>query len=662
MERLEERRFLSVAVGPTVIGPTAGGSAGGSAGASVASALDPGFGYGGMVTTSVLDAFNTHHFDGADGATDGVELPDGKLLVAGTADSNSALALLRYNPDGSLDGSFGVGGQSVHDYGTNQVGWVTSVRMQDGKILVGGYGKAESSPVKGFVRRFNADGTPDASFGDNGVALFDYETRSSVSRIAVAPDGGIIAAGTIGYADESDEDFAVARLTPDGQRDLDFGENGFAVLDLGGLDSLGDMAVQPDGKIVVGGASKVAPATGNAWRDSGMWLARYRADGSIDGSFGEGGIVHLTAGAPTRVARLAIDSAGSVVAAGPLVSSPSAVSNDVLIAKFTPSGRPDASFGENGRLVSPAATNVVGLNVDADSNILLSAFRVDVRNDREVGGRNVFALYASDGSASPALGAGGQYVVRYPTNDRLAFAAVVAPPRLYVLGSGATTNQQGLNSYGFKVAAFDLGKLNRQTSGKLVKPVVGKGVVKLSAGSGALNVKGSIYNDLIQLDRVGAKVRVMVNGKAASFALAKVRSIRIEGGDGDDAIVINAGVRGGAVYGGDGNDTILGGNGHDRLYGQDGDDTLDGRVGHDRVYGGRGHDSLFGGDPPAGANGGSDGNDSLLGGDGDDALRPGPGGDLGDGGADLDRVLTASRPGSSVQYFFSTTRGIEQFI
>jgi hypothetical protein len=152
-------------------------------------------------------------------------------------------------------------------------------------------------------------------------------------------------------------------------------------------------------------------------------------------------------------------------------------------------------------------------------------------------------------------------------------------------------------------------------------------------GNGALLVTGTSRDDVITLSLNAPalnRLSVDVNGSARSFALSGVRSIRVEGGSGDDDIELDQGngqIRVPAtLIGGSGDDTLFGGAGNDNLQGQAGDDRVRGQAGNDSLSGGTGDDDL----------GGGNGNDRLEGHDGHDELEGDAGNDTLSGSAGVD--------------------------
>ena len=186
--------------------------------------------------------------------------PDGKILATGY--TRSGLVLIRYNADGTRDTSFGDDGMVVH--GDNA--FLTSMVLQaDGRIV------ATASTPTGFVlARYTPAGAPDDTFGADGKVRTD-----SAAAVAVQPDRRIVVAGARGSQDGGD--FGLARYKPDGTLDADFGDDGEVRTDFLDADAAHAVAIQSDGGIVAAGA-----ATTKTTREGGFALARYTAGGALD--------------------------------------------------------------------------------------------------------------------------------------------------------------------------------------------------------------------------------------------------------------------------------------------------------------------------------------------------------------------------------------------
>src|SRR5947199_876603 len=198
--------------------------------------LDPTFGTDGKVLTD---------FDHSTDIADAVAIQaDGKSVVVGTTYINNDFsgedfAVARYNPDGTLDKTFGVGGKVQTDF-PGLAAVASSVVIQpDGKIVVAGGAFPLFTFLGDFkVVRYNPNGSLDTSFGDGGIVTTTFPEGSYAFALALQSDGKIIAAGTVfvdfNPGDMSDTDFALARYNPDGSLDRTFGNGGNGTTDFFG--------------------------------------------------------------------------------------------------------------------------------------------------------------------------------------------------------------------------------------------------------------------------------------------------------------------------------------------------------------------------------------------------------------------------------------------
>ena len=215
--------------------------------------LDTSFGGAGYVITSLSTS--------RDIAEAVLIQPDGKIVATGAANLNRSqgpeyTALVRYNPDGSLDGSFGRDGKAEEESGS----WGPSVAIQaDGKLVV----------VYGGVARYDSNGSPDTGFGTNGKKILpDFSPRV----VLVQPDRRLVVAGEFYPQNQNYPDFHVARLQPDGSIDASFGDGGQVNTDLGtnSYEDVQAAALQSNRRIVVAG--RTAP---DSQSPSDFALVRY---------------------------------------------------------------------------------------------------------------------------------------------------------------------------------------------------------------------------------------------------------------------------------------------------------------------------------------------------------------------------------------------------
>jgi uncharacterized delta-60 repeat protein len=236
-----------------------------------------------------------------DGANAVAVQPDGQILAAGFAETTPGhffdFALVRYNPDGTLDRSFGNNGIVTTDFGSESEA-ATAVAIQpDGKIVAIG----SSLQIGGLLARYNPDGTLDHTFGGGGKVISNVQAIGN--GVAITPGGTILVAGTRGGP--KGDDPSVASYAPNGSLNLGFGQGGVAQADLSGRDDFGeDLLVKPNGDITVVGSAASSTVTD-------MALVRFTPNGTLDTSLsadisGFGDFGHA----------LAIDAQGRIVAAG----------------------------------------------------------------------------------------------------------------------------------------------------------------------------------------------------------------------------------------------------------------------------------------------------------------------------------------------------------
>ena len=309
--------------------------------------LDPLFGSGGMVMTDLGKS--------TDIANAVAIQADGKSVVVGTTYRNNDFSdedfvVTRYNTDGMLDNTFGNRGKVRTDFPGLAAVPSSVVIQPDGKIVVAGGAFPLFTFIGNFkVARYNPNGSLDTSFGDGGIVTTIFPAGSYASDVALQSDGKIIAAGTVFVdfiiGESSDTDFALARYNPDGTPDATFGNNGQVATDfLGFEDDAFSILIQPDGKIVAVGSAN-DPATFYDFA-----AARYLSNGAIDTTFGVAGKVRTDFGDQNfdRARSAALQPDGRIVAAGFAISHGGGVQN-FAVARYTSNGVLDTTFSRDGR-------------------------------------------------------------------------------------------------------------------------------------------------------------------------------------------------------------------------------------------------------------------------------------------------------------------------
>jgi uncharacterized delta-60 repeat protein len=243
--------------------------------------LNQGFGAGGITITPSFSDSSGNTFTNPAGASVAVDR-HGRIVVSGTATNSTTFAstalLVRYNPDGSVDQSFGFQGAVTNVFnvpGTNDIVPIglranSLVVLPNDSIIVSGDGGLVEGFGIGFaVEAFNADGSPDERFGSHGITLYSpppsYFALFNATGLAVQTNGDIIMVGTtdfflsfgqIGNPGFTDTHFAMIRLTPDGNFDPSFGNNGVVTQTFPNPEDFVfpiSVALTPNGDIVTGG-------------------------------------------------------------------------------------------------------------------------------------------------------------------------------------------------------------------------------------------------------------------------------------------------------------------------------------------------------------------------------------------------------------------------
>jgi len=353
---------------------------------------------------------------------------------------------------GLLDKSFGTGGLVMESGQPGQITHASDVITQpDGRILLAG---ADTSGARIF--RYEPDGSPDPTFGDNGSVTFGPEglgVEGSVVAMALRPDGKIVVAGErtgpIPW-DPSDWYRYVARLNPDGSLDTGFGTlGGFTVVgNSGGNERLDDLALQSDGKIVVGGRRAVS-----GWE---FYLARLNEDGSADTGFGVSG-GELTTSFPGKVrawvVSILIQPDGRIVAVGD-------ATNDVGIARYEPDGKLDTSFGTGGLLASDILVGPKWGGLQPDGSIVVAGSWRDIPfpyPDMAV------TRFSATGTLDTAFGDAGRARIDFDKNYDAAEAGAIQADGGIVVGGTAYVFNAGSARIAFGVARLDRdGRLDKR--------------------------------------------------------------------------------------------------------------------------------------------------------------------------------------------------------
>ena len=384
--------------------------------------LDPSFGTGGRVIGTFY------------GWASAVALQlDGKIVVAGTADvkpGKFGFALVRYNPDGTLDSSFGRNGKVTTGFGDGAE--VTAVVVQsDGKIVAAGRSGPTGEGSRFFaLARYLTDGTLDRSFGRRGKVTTDFlGGENGIADLVLQPDGKIVAGGWASTASALVFRFAVARYRTDGTLDRSFGSGGKVTTKLrNGSAGLAALALQHDGKILAGGSTR-----------GDIAVVRYRPDGTVDPSFGTGGRVFTDFGRGDGLSDLVVQLDGKILAGGATTPRGGSPNESVFaLARYRPDGRLDPRFGSRGKVTTdlPGTLGTAALALQPDGEIV--AVGTVTRPALRPSSRLVVARYNVDGQLDPGFGVGGVVTTAFRGESGAADVVLQTDGRIVVVGSTAS--------------------------------------------------------------------------------------------------------------------------------------------------------------------------------------------------------------------------------
>jgi uncharacterized delta-60 repeat protein len=405
--------------------------------------LDPTFGTVGMVTTDISRS--------TDIANAVAVQADGKLVVVGQTYKNNDFSgedfvVTRYNTDGTLDTTFGRGGKVRTDFPGLAAVPSSVVIQSDGKIVVAGGAFPLFTFLGNFeLVRYNPNGSLDRSFGNGGIVTTTFPEGSYAFDVALQPDGKIIAAGTVfvdfNPGDISDTDFALARYNSDGNLDTTFGDGGTLMTDFfGNEDDAFSVLIQPDGKIVaVGSANNPASYYDFA-------AVRYLSNGTIDTTFGVAGKVSTDFGDQNfdRARSAALQSDGRIVAAGFAISQNGGVQN-FAVARYTSNGILDTTFSGDGKTqidFGNCCQSATKLLLQSDGKIITVGGSNGESGDDDF----LLARLSPRGSLDNTFGVGGQVRTSFgDLNGGANGAALQSDGKIVAVGFQATFSNQWAN-------------------------------------------------------------------------------------------------------------------------------------------------------------------------------------------------------------------------
>ncbi len=484
--------------------------------------LDSSFGHQGHV----IKTLNTDYGSG----TTAHILPNNKILVGGYAGISSQQVHLKgvlhkYNADGTADTGFADQGEVNQNLLPNNWALMKLAVQPDGKIVASGHYDFSSI---GLLARFHPDGTLDSSFGTDGVNIIDFSSTATeatyVSDLALLPDGKILICG---YTDDGGTPLSyVARYTTAGKRDTSYGNFGINILPQVGIYEFyaDGMMVRPDGKIVLNGSSSI-------WGGSRMMVVRLHANGNFDFTFGTNGVVRHALFSSEWLQKTILLPNQKMICVGSVGTNYA----DVFISNISSNGDLDSSYGTNGvltfNLASGYSYSVADAHLLADNSVLIS-----IRATFGSQTKSIVTRVLEDGKIDFSFGANGFIHPAFPGNSAYHSIAIVDHQSFVMsgfqsdsLGASLLLSKYVIKSY-FSIAESSLPKTDfniypNPSSGILTIATKTPGVYTLYNNLGQQVWRGQINleQSTLNLEHLSSGLYFMVDevGTSQKIIIAK---------------------------------------------------------------------------------------------------------------------------------------------
>jgi uncharacterized delta-60 repeat protein len=377
--------------------------------------LDPTFSEDGLASAG---------FEDESGASAVAVQPSGRIVVAGGRED---FDLAVFKADGTPDTEFSGDGRLTTDFGYEEEGANAVVVQPNGKIVAAG----EAGPFFALAR-YNADGSPDTSFGGgDGKVLTDFPETDfdAANALVLQPNGKLVAAGMAWPDTDSPQSIALARYESDGSLDEGFGEDEDGLVVTSFPESEGDVAnailLRPSGKLVAVGTVHDPP---NGIGRGEVGLVQYESDGSPDKGFG-GGDGMASARSVTQATSAALAPNGEIAVAGGFQS--------FLTGRFEADGSVDSGYDGEGALFPGwhgEGRLAYGVAVQKDGRVI-AAGTIEDENSGEVD--YAVARYDTEGANDTSFGEDGMVTTDFEGSNNGARAIALQPDGKIVVAGGS---------------------------------------------------------------------------------------------------------------------------------------------------------------------------------------------------------------------------------
>jgi uncharacterized delta-60 repeat protein len=391
------------------------------------------------------------------------EVENGKILVLGLKDFELTgnIYISRYNSDGSLDLTFGSNGITNTPL-ISETGSIYLMKLlSNGKILVTGSRSNNSTNLDLFdfaTMRYNADGTLDTTFGNNGIVLTDLNGKGDIANgIDVQSDDKIIVAGYTYLNNNQDIVASLVRYLPDGSLDTSFGTNGRSIQPLlapGSNDRVTSIKIANDDKIILGGyTSALAPFPG--FYNCSVY--KLNSNGNPDATFGSNGAVISDFSAFGEDIYFSITLMNnSILAMG--YSAYNGIST-MVIAKYLDTGAYDTTFGINGvvninKNSSSTSDFLLHGMIINDNKILCSGYTLNENSNYD----SLLILFNSDGTIDSNFNNDGYITTNFNNYTDFSYHSCIQSDGKVVSVGGATNSSN--TDLDASIIRFDIDQLS----------------------------------------------------------------------------------------------------------------------------------------------------------------------------------------------------------
>ena len=297
----------------------------------------------------------------------------GKQCVTAYSDTGG-ITVQRWDDFGNPDTSFGTNGSWLIKRSGTGVDKVTILKIDQQNRIILCIISTSDNRIYSTLFRLTHDGIPDQRFGNKGKFLVQYPAME-VPMYGIDTDshGNIVLTGSAKSGIY--HNFLTYKLLQSGQLDPAFGNNGIAYYQHQAISYARCVKFQSDGKILVGGLSHIQ----NPFQDR-FTIIRYHPNGTLDSSFGTGGIVYTQFTEDVDVINeLLIQPDGRIIAAGVAGSYHGGWNgySDCALARYLPNGTLDSTFGKAGKTtyqLTSESNSITSALLQGDNRVLAAGF------------------------------------------------------------------------------------------------------------------------------------------------------------------------------------------------------------------------------------------------------------------------------------------------